>query len=117
MDLKFFIGLMFFLLLGGCEKQTENHDYLLQHPQTLRDEYKTCEYNRVNDLHCYMIKRAVADFVKLLNEHNQNPEAFGQKIMLVQAALAEPAGSSEIYEKNKQELNILYAILSLKIKE
>lgn len=68
-------------LLIGCHKQ-HSHQYLMQHPDVLGQEYARCHSGVEKDeAYCDMIKRAQDDFISLVDIQQANQEKFGQQII------------------------------------
>lgn len=84
------------VLLSGCQ-QTQNYDYLMQHPAVLQKEYASCRGEATAQ--CDEVVRAAEDFRVLIHQRSDNPELFGQQIMQAQQ------------KGDKQKVRVLYAVV------
>lgn len=75
------------LLLSACFEQPPQpltYDYLMQHPDTLAEQYKQCEKQKAAN--CEVVEKAFFDFSNLFQDQRQNPEAFGQRMLEAELA-------------------------------
>lgn len=71
--------------LAGCHHEL-TYSYLVRHPDVLKDEANRCDEQKDASDQCKLVMRAATDFMNALNEQQQDPERFGQKIMQAEAA-------------------------------
>lgn len=96
----------------GCNQQPMNYVELMKHPAELKEEAANCQMNA--GPHCAEVKRAAQDYYTLNNERQDNPEAFGLKILLAQQALAKTKakGDQKEYESQLEQVNAMLAVVS-----
>lgn len=100
-----------------------HYAYLMTHPQALEKAYQHCQ--QPLSQYCQAVMRAAADFQALMNERTENPEAFGEKILIaeIEQAKAEQAVQAagrvasleklkKILAEKKQQVNILLAVVA-----
>lgn len=78
---KFFL-LSMTLLLFACHEETSSYDYFMQHPDAVEKVLADCEANTSED--CETARRAEQDFLALTNDRDQDPQKFGEKIILAE---------------------------------
>ena len=81
---KFIVVFSMFAMLVGCQEKV-NYTYLMEHPAFLKDEVMRCESSggKVSSdaPSCDLVMRAANDFTNLINEQQEDPEKFGQRIL------------------------------------
>ena len=127
---KIKLGILIFavFLLNGCDHQYVNYDYLITHPKVLERAFSRCQNQNTET--CQIVQIAMRDFVSLVDERNEDPEQFGQKIIMIQQELVrlsdrlkeavkekqQPDKISEIqnqYNEEQKKLSQFYAVISL----
>jgi predicted membrane protein len=77
--------------LVGC-KQELTYSYLMKHPNVLKQEVAECqsidEKSNENIKQCQITMNAAADLILIINEQQDDPEKFGQKILDSEIAAA-----------------------------
>lgn len=72
------------IMLTGCDQKL-SYEYLLQHPSVTRDEASKCMDSKYQtpekNNQCKIVMAAVSKLMIVISEQQQDPEAFGQKIM------------------------------------
>jgi hypothetical protein len=111
-SLQWIIKIVVCLLLVSCKQSDVTYQYLMQHPSELQEKYKACEDSASQDKACEIVRTAAKDFLELVNERNQDPEAFGQKVLQIQMKLATLEQDSKDYQDEKQQFQILYAVIA-----
>ncbi|VVC76239.1 hypothetical protein AQUSIP_15450 [Aquicella siphonis] len=75
------------VLLAGC-KDKASYSYYMQHPAALKAAVTSCqsEYNKTADraAECEIVLFAAENMISLINEQQENPEKFGQRILTAQ---------------------------------
>ena len=75
-------------LLAGCQSRELSYDYLMLHPDVLKQQIEQCQSSPAkssDESHrCEIVMSAGQRFVAILNEQENDPEAFGTKIMNAQ---------------------------------
>lgn len=84
--MKFLNIIFLVILLSGCEQKPYSYVYLLQHPAILEKELSACQI--MNTAGCDEVQRAARDYSNMMAELQEDPEAFGQKILQAQTELA-----------------------------
>lgn len=129
--LKRYVALTAVLILTGCA-QSYNYDYLVRHPATLKSELDKCQNSSGSRdaNYCAMVNKAAATLMEQLTQQQEEPEAFGQKIIDAETALAnlnkemsqttDPkhlAALKQAYAAKQNELEILLAVMSMSTPE
>jgi hypothetical protein len=74
--------------LMACQKD-DSEAYMLAHPHALKANIDRCQAMQqktpADVLHCEMVVRAADKINAYINEEQQNPEQFGQKILALQS--------------------------------
>lgn len=75
--------------LMGCSQKT-TYSYLIEHPTELKNQFDACQSLEQKSpdqvTQCEEVTRAAAYVSAVINEQQQNPEAFGQKVLDIEAA-------------------------------
>jgi hypothetical protein len=107
-----FISMLAMLMLG-CKKQY-SYAYLMQHPAELKQQVAYCQAhgNQANDqdTQCETILFAAASFISLVNEQQDDPQQFGQKILSAETACAtkqKNASDDDICEQVKTYMAVM----------
>jgi len=97
-------------LLTSCE-QNRNYQYLLTHPSALKKEVERCDKLAENQKdtispddkkHCELVMYTAANMISVLNEQQDDPQKFGEKIMAAQLAIGK---TKELIQSLKQTLD------------
>ena len=76
-------------MFTGC-KENLSHSYLMQHPLVLKKEVTRCQslVDKSSDqaTQCASVMSAARDMMAIINEQQEDPEKFGQKILDTEAA-------------------------------
>lgn len=123
--LKWIYGTIIIFFLSGCQEE-KSYSYFLKNPKELQSAYDQCEKEEKPT--CQAVQRAMRDYLVLLNSQNQDPEAFGQKILKTQQNLVQFQKNYEkaqhendknllkltydAYADEKEQLQIYYAVVS-----
>lgn len=81
----------FFLLLAlsGCNEKI-TYSYLMEHPLYVKQEVGRCQTidhkSSADKAHCEMVMVAATALMSMINEEQENPEKFGQKVMETELA-------------------------------
>lgn len=116
--LKLLLSLSFALLLTSCQRDMSS-DYLMRHPDVLKQEIERCHANETKTREvasrCEVVMSAAERFIKLLNEQQSNPEKFGVRIMEAQAACAKSilTSTSTIDTAACHDVKILLAVIGV----
>jgi len=111
--MRYLIGFFLAFALTNGYAQPLTYDYLMQHPERLQKEYSHCtQGNDQNTGECKIIKEAAADFLRLVEERNSDPEGFGSRVMQVQTTLATTKLDPAEQQKEMQQLRTLYAVIA-----
>lgn len=78
-------------LLAGCGEE-KNLTYLTDHPLILKQEIINCQTNtavvdRGQNAYCQTVMTAATKVIAIINEQQENPEKFGQKILEAETQL------------------------------
>jgi len=72
------------ILLTGC-KENLTYPYLMQHPQVLKNAVENCqatkEKSKEEASQCEIVMNAATNLMSVMNEMQENPEQFGQRVM------------------------------------
>lgn len=85
--------ILFYLVipLYGCEDQL-TYSYLQQHAGVLKQKVAECqsidEKSSENIHQCQVVMNAAADLIVIINEQQDDPEKFGEKILTAETELA-----------------------------
>lgn len=86
-------------MLAGCN-ETHTYSYLMQHPAVLKDEFTQCQASiqktKEQAAQCEIVLNAAANMMTMMNEQQQDPEKFGQRVMDAEAE----------YVKSKADLSV-----------
>ena len=96
------------LLLLGCVAQDAS--YYQKHPQQLEAALKNCPNQPPKDMSCEQLAHLAVEMNQLAYQLQLNPQGFGQKILALQALLAEQKKNmaenpNQVELKNKFEQN------------
>src|SRR3990167_5882513 len=94
------------LFLTSCANHDEN--YYRLHPRKLQEALKQCPQNPSSLVTCEKLKQLAVEISQLAYELQMNPQAFGQKIVVLQHKIATKQAEIPL-TKAKEE-----AIFSLK---
>lgn len=100
--------------LCACHEDSSSYDYFMQHPLAVEKVLASCESNNSKD--CETARRAEQDFLTLTNDRDQDPQKFGEKIILaendlvakkialdrIKATLKKNPGDKSLSEQAKQ---------------
>lgn len=78
MNKKIFVTLLSMLVLSGCQKPL-TYGELMQRPELLQKEYEDCRGQ--TSTQCDEVVRAAEDFRLLVQQREEDPEAFGYRII------------------------------------
>ena len=130
--------------LLACTEAEKNDDYYMQHPLELKQAIMACQGSFVQGVkaaHCDMMMRAAVNMEAIVNQQQEDPERFGQRILHAEETLAQlklamieagkkaedshlsPAESKraqddldnakKAYDKQYQEVKVLLAVLGM----
>lgn len=108
-----------FGLMGCQQNDVTSYAYNVTHPEAALATYKACEaHEQSNDITCKNAAQAVHDLVNLQKELVQDPQDFGQKVLLAQEKLvALKASQSEqakaLYEAQLLKVNTYLAVCKI----
>jgi hypothetical protein len=114
---KLQIVLCSIFLLVGCE-QNRDYQYLLTHPGALKKEVERCDQLAESPIaslsvsdkkHCELVMYTAANMISVLNEQQDDPQKFGQKVMAAQFHIEE---TKELIGSIKQTLDQMLAAKS-----
>jgi hypothetical protein len=112
------------LLLNGCDHSPRDYDYLMTHPDVLKDEANRCQVVETSDASCDLARRAAHDFSALVYNRGVDPEGFGNRILKAQTQLAETEQTlqrmsgtpkqvlEKDYQQQRNSLEVLLAVVS-----
>lgn len=82
--LRFLTLVLFFPLLMGC-KEKQSYSYYMRHPLELKQEITECQASFVKTkdqaAKCEIVMYAAVNMAALINQQQENPEKFGQRIL------------------------------------
>lgn len=88
---RFFILVLFSILLIGCNEK-QSYSYYMRHPLELKQEITECqsilEKTKEQAAKCEMVMYAAMNITALINQQQQDPEKFGQRILDAQENFA-----------------------------
>lgn len=94
-------------VLTGCEK-TYDYSYLMQHPQVLKKEIGRCQgdgYISPNKVeYCKIVMYAGENMLSILQQEQDNPEKFGERILTIETAVAKAKIALDDAQKAYQAL-------------
>jgi hypothetical protein len=111
-------------LLSGCNQTPHDYDYLMTHPDILKDEANRCQAIEAADASCGLARRATHDFSALVYNRGVDPEGFGSRILKAQTQLAETEQAlqrmsgmpkqvmEKDYQQQRNSLEVLLAVVS-----
>lgn len=79
------------LVLSGCENKEKNFDWYMQHPLVLKEDIGKCMAQagrEKNAAACDIVMRAGVSMTALVNQEQEDPEKFGQRVLDAEEALA-----------------------------
>lgn len=78
------------LMVSACQSKepAELKSYLMQHPAVLTEAISACEKQAASP-RCDVVSSVATEMHVLMEDHDQNPEAFGQRILHAQMQYAE----------------------------
>lgn len=75
---------MLISVLMGCSEQ-HTYSYLMQHPAVLKNDLTDCQSSiqktKEQAKQCEVVMNAAANVMTILNEQQQDPEKFGQRVL------------------------------------
>jgi hypothetical protein len=97
--------------LSACADRHEGDlkSYLMQHPRVLTREVTQCQQADTSDQptpRCKTVLEAAGEVMTLIEAHQRNPQAFGQRILDAQMQLAKTG-------QNGDEVKTLLAVVGL----
>jgi hypothetical protein len=97
------------LCLLGCQEEMTNA-YLMRHPLALKKEVQLCQKEGDKTQyqldHCAKVMNAAQKLSQYIEEEQQDPEKFGEKMLRLQATYkGDPT--------QKEEIDIMQGVLSL----
>jgi len=108
------------LVLAGCNEEV-TYSYLIQHPSFLQKEAARCQsydtLTKNQEAYCEMVDRAVRDVISLINEQQEDPEGFGQRILDAQIACHKRSAQTKPDFKKCEEAKVLLAVAGLNTPE
>jgi hypothetical protein len=105
------IGMLLFICVFLCAcREEENPNlktYLLMHPHVLSKEVAACQDGAVQSSpRCQQVIEAAGEMSTLIDEHQRNPLAFGQRILEAEMLAAKTGGDQD-------QVRILLAVVGL----
>ena len=82
------------LLFCGCSEQ-HNESYYKTHPEALAKAMQICAEKPTKRQDCEQLKKTAQSLNRFMDELRENPQIFGQSIVKLQAALAQPIEKSQ----------------------
>jgi hypothetical protein len=111
-------------LLNGCDKTPHDYDFLMTHPDVLKDEADRCQAVATADPSCDLARRAAHDFSALVYNRGVDPQGFGSRILKAQTQLADTEQAmqrmsgtpKQVMEKNykqqRESLDVMLAVVA-----
>jgi hypothetical protein len=112
------------LMLNGCNQSPRDYDYLMTHPDVLKDEVNRCQAEETATASCDLARRAAHDFSALVYNRGVDPEGFGNRILKAQTQLVETEQTlqhmsgtpkqvmEKDYQNQRNSLEVLLAVVS-----
>ncbi len=110
---KILFSLLIPFFLSSCGEQ-KTYFYLMTHPQELQKTIKHCEESGSFDNPCEIARKAANDFSEKSRVHDEDPEKFGQQILMLQQELAQKNLSNEKVLELSQQLDIMLAVVAVR---
>ncbi len=96
--------------LTACQsRQQESMAFYLEHPKVLSQEVVACQSLTIaeqSEPHCRLVMDAAGKVMELIEAHQRNPQAYGQRILDAEMAYAKTG-------QNELEVKTLLAVLGL----
>jgi hypothetical protein len=90
------IGLVACICLLFCRCSVQhNESYYKTHPEALAKVMQLCAENSKERKDCARLKKTAQHVNRLMDELRENPQLFGQSIVSLQSALAQPIDKSQ----------------------
>lgn len=95
--------IVFSLMLSGC-KNKNSLTYLMQHPHYVQEEIKKCQpgerLSQDKAHYCELVLYAAANLTSLINEMEDDPQAFGARILREQMEFAKTKAALDEVQAN-----------------
>lgn len=91
------LSLLSFSVLG-CQPKHSSYLYLLRHPDFLQEQMANCQTTQSSV--CETVKKAADDYLAMNNQREENPEAFGLKILDAQRDLVDKKTALDAVKQN-----------------
>jgi hypothetical protein len=106
-------------LITSCHHAAPmDYAYLTSHPAALQDAVNQCKMTDFAGMDCATVRRAANDFSELMNEEEQNPVAFGKKILEAQTQLvdlqnkAQSPTTEQARQQQQEKIDAMLAVVS-----
>lgn len=100
-------------LLSSCSESL-SYDMYMQHPDRLKKALASCESlsssSKNQTLECDVVYSATRDFAHLLIEQQQDPQAFGKRILVAQEEI-DHLKNKAAYQAKALEIAIMLAVI------
>jgi len=104
------LALVNVVMVTACAQQREDSvAYYLEHPKELSQEVTACQSANLiqqSAPHCRMVMEAARSLMELIEEHQQSPQAFGQRVLDAQMKYAQTG-------QGEQQVKALLAVIGL----
>lgn len=91
------------LALVGCDTSQPNYEYLMQHPDLLRQAALRCEKSVALSAYCEVVMYAATNAQTMLTQQQADPERFGERILETQMALANTQRDIKLIEQSAKQ--------------
>jgi septal ring factor EnvC (AmiA/AmiB activator) len=88
------------LSLFGCDHSQPSYEYLMQHPDLLRQAALSCEKADASSSYCEIVMYAATNAQTMLTQQQSDPERFGERILETQMALAKTRDDIQSLEQS-----------------